>query len=204
MVPEETAVFVSAYDIAGVVDNAFGSTGLAARLRDAVLDGAEESDGLAAIEDILGLLEGEVAYALWPAADGAAAELVLLAEIDEDDEERARDLLGELFAEPLEAGDLVLSVEGGIAAIGSSAAVEAVRNGGGSSLASSERFSTAVSRLEAPLATFAYVDILRLFATGEDDLEGLDLDGDALGLIVNVFLEEDRLQVEAALTTGGD
>lgn len=204
MVPEETAVFVSAYDIAGVVDDAFGSTGLAARLRDAVLDGAEESDGLAAIEDVLGLLEGEVAYALWPVANGEDAELVLLAEIDEDDEERARDLLGELFAEHLEAGDLVLSVEDGIAAIGSGAAVEAVRNGGGPSLASSERFSTAVARLQAPLATFAYIDILRLFATGEDDLEGLDLDGDALGLIVNVLLEDDRLQVEAALTVGGD
>ncbi|MXZ88688.1 MAG: hypothetical protein F4Z07_07560 [Dehalococcoidia bacterium] len=205
MVPAETAVFVSAYDIAGVVDDAFGSTGLAARLRDAVLDEAEEADGLAAIEDLLALLDGELAYALWPSADGGDAEIVILAEVDDDREERARDLLGELFAEPLEAGDLALSVGDGIAAIGSSAAaIEAVRSGSSPSLASSERFSTAVARLDAPLATFAYIDIVRLLAPGEDALEGLDLDGDGLGLIVNLVLEDDRLQVEAALTAGAD
>ena len=205
MVPAETAVFVSAYDVAGVVDDAFGSTGLAARLRDAVLDEAEEAGGLAAIEDLLALLDGELAYALWPSADGGDAEIVILAEVDDDREERARNLLGELFAEPLEAGDLALSVGDGIAAIGSSAAaIEAVRSGSSPSLASSERFSTAVARLEAPLATFAYVDIVRLIAPGEDDLEGLNLDGDGLGLIVNLVLEDDRLQVEAALTAGAD
>lgn len=204
MVPPETAVFVSAYDVAGVIDDAFGSTGLAARLRDAVLDSAEEADGLATIEDLLGLLDGELAYALWPSADGADLEIVILAEIDGDEEARARDLLGDLFAEPIEAGDLSLSVGDGVAIVGSSAAVEAVRNGPGASLAGSERFSTAVARLDAPLATFAYIDIVRLLAPGEDELEGLDLDGDALGLIVNLFLEDDRLQVEAALTAGGD
>lgn len=205
MVPAETAVFVSAYDVAGVVDDAFGSTGLAARLRDAALDSAEEADGLATIEDLLALLDGELAYALWPSADGESAELVILAEVDGGREERARELLGELFARPLETGELTLSVEDGVVAIGSSpAAVEAVGNRSGPSLASSERFSSAAARLQAPLATFAYIDLLRLFASGEDQLAGIDLDGDALGLIVNLVLEDGRLHVEAALTAGGD
>ena len=205
MVPGETAVFVSAYDLAGVVDDAFGSTGLTDRLRDAVLDGAEEAGGLAALEDLLALLEGEVALALWLSEDGQDFEFVILAEIDDDLEARARDIIGELLAEALDTGDVTLAVEGGIAIVGSSpAAVDAVGAGRDSSLASSERFTTTAARLEAPLATFAYIDILRLVAAEEDDLEGLDLDGNALGFIVNLVLEDDRLQVEAALTAGGE
>jgi hypothetical protein len=203
MVPEETAVFVSAYDLAGVVDDAFGSTGLASRLRDAALDGAEEAGGLAALEDLLALLEGEVALALWPSEEAQDFEFVILAEVDDDLEDRARDLIAELLAEALDTGDVTLAVEGGIAVVASSpAAVDAA--GGGPSLAFSERFTTTVARLDAPLATFAYIDILRLVAADEDDLEGLDLDGNALGFIVNLVLEDDRLQVEAALTAGGE
>ncbi len=202
LVPAETAIFVSTYDIAGVVDDFFGSSGFGQLLRDAV----DESDGevgeIARIEEVLSLLDGEVALAIWTSDDGELTETVLLAEVD--DEDRARDLLGEFLGDSLTEGETVLSVEDGIVIIGSRAATEAVRAANGPTLAGSERYAATVAELDAPLATFAYIDIWRLIASGEDDFDDLDLDGDALGLIVNLVWEEDRVQVEAALSISGD
>ena len=202
LVPAETAIFVSTYDIAGVVDDFFGSSGFGQLLRDAV----DESDGevgeIARIEEVLSLLDGEVALAIWTSDDGELTETVLLAEVD--DEDRARELLEEFVGDSLTEGETVLSVEDGIAIIGSRAAIEFVRSPSGPTLAGSERYAATVAELDAPLATFAYIDIWRLIASGEDDFEGLDLDGDALGLIVNLVWEDDRVQVEAALSISGD
>lgn len=203
MVPAETAVFVSVYDIAGVVDEAFGDTGLAARLRDAVLESAGEEGDLGLVEDVLSLFEGELAFALWPSEELDDFGFVLLAEVD--NEEYARELLEELFAEALEAGEVILSVEDGIAALGpGAAAIEAVLDGNGPSLAGSEHFAATVSTLDRGLATFAYVDFSRFLAGMAEDLDGVELEDDALGLIVNLFWEDDRMQIEAALTFGAD
>lgn len=203
MVPAETAVFVSAYDVAGVVDEAFGDTGLAARLRDAVLESADEEGELGLVEDVLSLFEGELALALWPSGDTDDFEFVILAEVD--NEEYARELLRELFAESLDAGEVVLSVEDGIAAVApNAAAIEAVLDGAGPSLAASGHFVATVATLDAELATFAYVDITGLLASTLDELDDVDLDGATLGLIVNLLWEDDRMQVEAALASGGD
>ena len=90
MVPAETAVFVSVYDVAGVVDEAFGDTGLAARLRDAVLESADEEGELGLVEDVLSLFEGELALALWLSDEVDDFDFVLLAEVD--NEEYARQL----------------------------------------------------------------------------------------------------------------
>ena len=159
---------------------------------------------IARIEDLLSLLDGEVAFAIWTSDDGESAEMVLLAEVD--DEDRARDLLEEFFGDSLAEGEAILSVEDGIVIIGSRAATEAVRAANGPTLAGSERYAATVAELDAPLATFAYIDIWRLIASGEDDFDDLDLDldGDALGLIVNLVWEDDRVQVEAALSISGD
>ena len=201
LVPAETAVFVSAYDVAGVVDEAFGDTGLAARLRDAVLESADEEGELGLVEDLLSLFEGELALALWPPGDAEDFDFVLLAEVD--NEEYARQLLEDLLAEPLEAGEVALVVEDGIAAVGPSAAViETVLDGGGPSLAASEHFAATVSTLDNGLATFAYVDIMGLLASSLDGLDGVDLEGNTLGLIVNLLWEDDRMQLEAALASG--
>jgi len=201
MVPAETAVFVSVYDVAGVVDEAFGDTGLAARLRDAVLESADEEGELGLVEDVLSLFEGELALALWPSEDGRGFVFVLLAEVDNED--YARELLQELFAEPLRAGEMALLVEDGIAAVGpSAAAIETVLDGAGASLASSGHFAATVAALEHELATFAYVDVTGLLASSLDELDELDLEGESLGLIVNLLWEDDRMQVEAALSSG--
>ena len=201
MVPAETVVFVSAYDIAGVVDEAFGDTGLAARLRDAVLESADEEGELGLVEDVLSLFEGELALALWPSEDADDFDFVLLAEVD--NEEYALQLLGELFAESLDAGEVVLSVEDGIAALGPTAvAIEAVLDGAGSSLAASGHFTATVATLDRELATFAYVDITGLLDSALDELDGLDWEGGTLGLIVNLLWEDDRMQIEAALASG--
>ena len=202
LVPAETAIFVSTYDIAGVVDDFFGSSGFGQLLRDAVVDGGGEEGEIARIEDLLSLLDGEVAFAIWTSDDGESAEMVLLAEVD--DEDRARELLEEFVGDSLTEGETVLSVEDGIAIIGSRAAIEFVRSPSGPTLAGSERYAATVAELDAPLATFAYIDIWRLIASGEDDFDDLDLDGDALGLIVNLVWEDDRVQVEAALSISGD
>ena len=200
MVPAETAVFVSVYDVAGVVDEAFGDTGLAARLRDAVLESADEEGELGLVEDVLSLFEGELAFALWPSGDLDDFGFVLLAEVDNED--YARELLEELFAEALDAGEVILSVEDGIAAVGpSAAAIEAVLDGNGPSLAGSEHFAATVSTLDKGLATFAYVDISGLLASTVDELEAVDLEGVTLGLIVNLFWEDDRMQIEAAFAS---
>ena len=201
MVPAETAVFVSVYDVAGVVDEAFGDTGLAARLRDAVLESADEEGELGLVEDVLSLFEGELAFALWPSEDLDDFGFVLLAEVDNED--YARELLEELFAEALDAGEVFLSVEDGIAAVGPSAAIEAVLDGNGPSLAGSEHFSATVATLDRGLATFAYVDISGLLASAVDELEAVDLEGVTLGLIVNLLWEDDRMQIEAAFASGG-
>ncbi len=202
LVPAETAVFVSAYDVAGVVDEAFGDTGLAARLRDAVLESADEEGELGLVEDLLSLFEGELAFALWPSGDADDFGFVLLAEVD--NEEYARQLLEELFAEALDAGEIALVVEGGIAAVGpSAAAIEAVLDGAGPSLAASGHFAATVSTLDKELATFAYVDIMGLLASTVDELEAVDLEGVTLGLIVNLLWEDDRMQIEAAFASGG-
>lgn len=202
MVPAETAVFVSVYDVAGVVDEAFGDTGLAARLRDAVLESADEEGELGLVEDVLSLFEGELAFALWPSRDLDDFGFVLLAEVDNED--YARELLEELFAEALDAGEVILSVEDGIAAVGpSAAAIEAVLDGNGPSLAGSEHFSATVATLDRGLATFAYVDITGLLASTVDELEAVDLEGVTLGLIVNLLWEDDRMQIEAAFASGG-
>ena len=202
LVPAETAIFVSTYDIAGVVDDFFGSSGFGQLLRDAV----DESDGevgeIARIEEVLSLLDGEVALAIWTSDDGESTEMVLLAEVD--DEDRARDLLGEFLGDSLAEGEAILSVEDGVVIIGSRAAIEFVRSPSGPTLAGSERYAATVAELDAPLASFAYIDIWRLIASGEDDFDELDLDGDALGLIVNLVWEDDRVQVEAALSISGD
>ena len=202
MVPAETAVFVSAYDLAGLVEDLFGGGGIQQRLRGAVLDSAAEQGSelgeLARLEDVLALLTGETALAIWFADGGATGEFVLLAEVD--DEERAREALAALLGEALATGDAALSVADGVAAFGTSAAaIEAVR-GGGPALADTKRYAGAVARLDAPLATFAYVDVPGLFASGMGELGGLDLDGDALGLIVNLTWEDGRMHVEGALT----
>lgn len=202
MVPAETAIFVSTYDIAGVVDEAFGSTGLAARLRDSFLESADENGDLAHVEDLLGLLEGEVAFALWLPDGGDDIDFLLLAEVD--NEEYASELLRELLAESLETGEVALSVADGVAILGPSAAVEAVRAGSGAPLAGSGRFADTVATLDEDLATFAYVDISRLLTAMAEDLDGVELEDDALGLIVNLFWEDDRMQIEAALTFGAD
>ena len=202
MVPAGTAIFVSTYDIAGVVDEAFGSTGFAARLRASFLESADENGDLAHIEDLLGLLEGEVAFALWIPDGGDDIDFVLLAEVD--NEEYASELLRELLAESLETGEVALSVEDGVAILGPSAAVEAVRAAPGAALAGSERFADTVATLDEALATFAYVDITRFLTAMAEDLDGAELEDDALGLIVNLFWEDDRMQIEAALTFGAD
>ena len=202
MVPEETAVFVSVYDIAGIVDEAFGDTGLAARLRDAVLESADEEGELGLVEDVLSLFEGELAFALWPSEDVDDFGFVLLAEVDNED--YARELLGELFAEALDAGEVILSIKDGIAALGpSAAAIEAVLDGNGPSLAGSEHFSATVATLDRELATFAYVDIAGLLGSTVSELEAVDLEGVTLGLIVNLLWEDDRMQIEAAFASGG-
>ena len=202
MVPAETAVFVSAYDLAGLVEDLFGGGGIQQRLRGAVLDSAadegSELGALARLEDVLALLTGETALAIWFADGGATGEFVLLAEVD--DEERAREALGALLGEALATGDAALSVADGVAAFGTSAAAIEAARGGGPALAGTKRYAGAVARLDAPLATFAYVDVPGLFASGMDELGGLDLDGDALGLIVNLTWEDGRMHVEGALT----
>lgn len=202
MVPAETVAFVSAYDVAGVVDEAFGDTGLAARLRDAVLESADEEGELGLVEDLLSLFEGEIALALWPSEDADDFDFVLFAEVD--NEEYARQLLEELFAESLDAGEVALVVEDGIAALGpTAAAIETVLGGAGPSLAASGHFAATVSTLDNELATFAYVDVTGLLASTLDELDGLDFEGDTLGFIVNLLWEDDRMQIEAALASGG-
>ncbi len=196
-VPEETAIFLSTYDVAGLVDDLFGSGAAQQRLRDAVLESADEEGDLARVEDTLSLLDGEVAFAMWHSDEAEDFEFVFLAEVDSED--RARELLGELFAEPIAAGELLLSVDDGVAAVGTSAA--AVSTAGATGLAGAERFTATVAALETPLASFAYVDIWGLLTTamGGIDNIGIDLDGDTFGLIVNLVLDDDRVQVEAAL-----
>ena len=200
LVPAETAIFVSTFDVAGVVDDFFGSSGFGELLRDAVAESDGEVGEIARIEEVLSLLDGEVALAIWPGDGGDRTEMVLLAEVD--DEDRARELLEELFGESLAEGETVLSVEDGVAVIGTSAVIAVVRDGDGPTLARSDRYSGAVAQLDAPLATFAYVDIWRLIASTAEEFANLDLDGNALGLIVNLVWEDDRMQVEAALTVG--
>ncbi|MYK25580.1 MAG: hypothetical protein F4052_01280 [Dehalococcoidia bacterium] len=100
---------------------------------------------------------------------------------------------------------MALLVEDGIAALGPSAdAIEAVLDGAGPSLAASGHFTATVSTLDNELATFAYVDITGLLASALDELDGLDWEDDTLGFIVNLLWEDDRMQVEAALASGGD
>lgn len=198
LVPAETAVFVAAYDLAGVVDDALGG-GLIDRLQDAVVEAVDEDGQLALLDDLLALLDGEFAFAIWLPDDVEEGGFALLAEVD--DEERARELLGEFFAEPIAAGEMALSVEDGIAAVSTSAAaIETILDGRGPTLAGSERYTTTVAALDSPLATFAYLDIWRFIASTADEFDGLDLDGDALGVIVNLVWKNDRVQVEAALT----
>ena len=76
-------------------------------------------------------------------------------------------------------------------------------DGAGPSLAASGHFAATVSTLDKELATFAYVDIMGLLASTLDELDGVDLEGNTLGLIVNLLWEDDRVQIEAALASGG-
>ena len=202
LVPADTVVFVSVYDLAGVVEDAVGRGGLVARLQDAAIEAVDEDGQLARLDDLLALLDGEFAFALWLPHDVDSVDeggFALLAEVADEDE--VRELLGEFFAEPIAAGEMVLSVEDGIAAVSTSAAaIETVLDGDGPTLAGSERYTTTVAALDFPLATFAYIDIWRLLASGEGAFDGLDLDGDALGFIVNLGWKNDRVQVDAALT----
>ena len=209
-VPAATAVFVSADDIAGVMDDFFGSSGLADLLRDTLagMDGAEtgggESESASSMRAI-SLLDGELALALWTSNDGTRTETGLFAEVE--DEERARELFEKLMGDTLSQGEARLSVEDGIAIIGSNAAIEFARSPSGPTLAGSERYSATVAQIDAPLATFAYIDIGRLIASGEGqwgEFGGFELAGDALALIVNLGWKDGRVHIEAALSLSAD
>ncbi len=207
MVPAETPVFLSTYDIAGVLDAMIGENDLAARLRDAFLDSLDDGGGLARLDDVLSLFEGEVAIAQLPSAAGEEEEAsVLLAEVD--DEDHARDVLEAFLRESPDAGDATLWVGDGIAIVATSAAAaDAVRAADGPSLASSERYTALVDRLDERLAAFAWIDVAWLgmpwlFEAMQGDLDALDgLDGDGeSALIVNVFWKDGLMQVESAFT----
>jgi len=200
LVPAETAIFVSTYDIAGVVDEVFDSSGFGDLIRDALADAGEEGDdrddgGLGEIEDVLALFTGEFAFALWQSDDGETAETVLLAEVES--ENRARELLTEFLGDALENGDAILSIDDGFAVLASSqAALDAVRDSDAPGLAASARYYAAVAALDSELATFVYVDIWGLLGSPAEEVD-LDLGG--LGLIVNLVFEDDRVQAEGAL-----
>ena len=197
LVPAETTIFVSTYDVAGVVDEVFDSSGFGDLIRDALSDDAEEGvdAGLGELEDVLALFDGEFAFALWKSGDGEAAETVLLAEVD--GEARARELLTDFLGDAIANGDAILEVDDGYAVLASSrAALDAVRDGDAPSLAASERYAASVAALDGELATFVYVDIRALVGSTSEDVD-LDLGG--LGLIVNLVFEDGRVQAEGAL-----
>ena len=198
LVPAGTTIFVSTYDVAGVVDEVFDSSGFGDLIRDALADTGEEGDdtGLGELEEVLALFDGEFAFALWPSDGGETAETVLLAEVD--GEARARELLTEFLGDALANGEAILSIDDGFAVLASSqAALDAVRDGDAPGLAGSEHYAAAVAVLESELATFVYVDVWGLIGAAAEDVD-LDLGG--LGLIVNLVFEEDRVQAEGALT----
>lgn len=198
IVPAETAIFVSTYDVAGVVHEVFDSSGFGDLLRDA-LSGTDEEGadaGLGEIEDVLALFDGEFAFARWESGDGETAETVLLAEVD--GEARARELLTEFLGDALENGDAILLIDDGFAVLASSqAALDAIRDGDTPGLAASEGYAATVAALDGELATFVYVDIWGLVASTAREVD-FDLGG--LGLIVNLVFEDDRVQAEGALT----
>ncbi len=197
LVPAGTAVFVSTYDIAGVVDEVFDSSGFGDLIRDALSDDAEEGvdAGLGELEDVLALFDGEFAFALWESGDGETAETVLLAEVD--GEARARELLTDFLGDAIANGDAILEVDDGYAVLASSrAALEAVRDRDAPRLAASERYAASVAALDGELATFVYVDIRALVGSTSEDVD-LDLGG--LGLIVNLVFADDRVQAEGAI-----
>ncbi len=197
LVPAETTIFVSTYDVAGVVDEVFDSSGFGDLIRDALSDDAEEGvdAGLGELEDVLALFDGEFAFALWKSGDGEAAETVLLAEVD--GEARARELLMDFLGDAIANGDAILEVDDGYAVLASSrAALEAVRERDAPRLAGDGRFTAAVAALDGELATFVYVDIRALVGSTS---EYVDLDLGGLGLIVNLVFEDGRVQAEGAL-----
>ena len=199
MVPAGTPMFLSTYDLAGVLDAMFGENDLAARLRDSVLESLDDGGALARLEDALSLFEGEVAFAQLPPQDGEAGAFVLLAEVD--DEDRAREVLEGLFREPLAAGDAALWVGEGAAIVATNAAaIETVRAAASPGLAASLRYIATVDLVKAPLATFVYIDAIPwLLQSMPAVLSGIEDIGDVGGFILNVFWKDDRLQVEAAI-----
>lgn len=195
LVPQDTVVFASTAGIAEAWEKAMASGG-----REAIEDAMEEDGtfpsldelfrelgeplGVGSVEEVIELLNGEVAVALWPREESFdEPDGVFLAEVR--DEAQARAVLGKIFAASATSRPRVESIGGhdvtfvttedgeeaayavldGYAAIGTGAGVRTYLESGKKDLSATAEFKHTRGTLETALGSFAYINLQRIFET---------------------------------------
>ena len=231
MVPAETAIFASTFDIASVwavsiaeardeLDELIADSGEYESLEEALADAGQEV-GLDSIEELIAIFDGESAVAIWfPSGDEDDVEFVFLAEVS--DEQAARDVFDAIVASGVdvterEIGGVTvyfsqaenpetgIALNGDYAIVGSIAGLEAVLLGDGPTLAGFDRYTTAVDELGVGLGSFGYFDISQLLRLTEGAIP-VDLDEAERALeavIVNFASEAGVTRAGGVLTIGG-
>lgn len=226
MVPARTTIFFSTAGLAKTwadttaggarkeIDDALAS-GPFGTLEDALRE-AGRPLGLDSIEEVIALLTGETAVAVWMEDSTTdSAEGLLLAEVADD--AKARDVLKKLFAksqsriETIAGKEVVLARNGndaaayvvadGYALIGTEAAVRAVLDGG-PNLAGAAKYQHTRKALSTPMGSFLYLDMhALLLSDAASSAVPVDAVAENLeGFIVNYVQDGGLARVSAVLS----
>ena len=235
MVPADTLFFASTYDVASVweasveamrneLDELAAESGEYRDLEDA-LAAAGEPFGLASIEELVRLFEGESAIAYWsPSADEDDAEVIFLAEVsDERAVEEAIESANASdegsFTREIEINGITVTViedgsdepgayaiDDGVLYLGTAGAVRIVLEGGHPPLAGLDTYTRATAQLGTSLGTYAYFDLGRLLRLADGAIPAeLDEAERALdALIINYVVERGVTRAGGVITVKGD
>jgi len=229
-VPADAAVFFSTFNIAGTwdavmkaarpeIDAAIREEGEYDSLDDALREAGREL-GIASIEDVIRLLEGETAVALWfPDGDEDNPEGLLLAEVDAG---KAKDLMERIARASSSRPPRTTDVAGrpmtvfedrdrdqaayafidGVLLLGTPKGVERILSNEEPPLSSLRRYNAAVEQMPTALGSYAYLNMSTILRLAEGGVPAdLDEAERALSaLIINVVDERDVVRLSGILT----
>jgi hypothetical protein len=229
-VPADAAVYFSTTDIARTweqvmsaarddIDRAIRSEGEYDSLDEALREAGREL-GIASLEDVIKLLNGEMSVAVWfPDGTEDGAEGVMLAEVDQA---KAEALLKSMVTTSAAGRIQTTSVGGkemtsfrtrdgdetayafldGNLVLGTKAGVEKVLGNDEPPLASLNRYNQTVEQMPSKLGSYGYFDLSKLLRLAEGGIPAdLDEVERALsGLIINVVDERGIVRLSGILT----
>ncbi len=229
-VPAEAAMFFSTTNIAQTwnqvmekarpeIDRAIREEGEYDSLDDAMRDAGREL-GINSVEDIIKLLEGETAFAVWfPDGDEASAEGLLLAEVDQG---KADQLLKQMLSSRPSSRPKVEKAGGkdmtvfrdedgeemafafldGVLLLGTKAGVATVLTNDEPPLASLNRYNQTVDQMPTSLGTYGFFNLAKLMrlAQGGVPVDLSEAERALSGLIINGVDERGVVRLSGILT----